>query len=237
MLLLYEMGDFMHYYLDNKNEDGKNVYINKVVRDDDKGVYHVTFANGVCEDNVLLSKDNAIKIEERLESQIEEGVKNRYVLQRKQITGTIGRVSLGILASLGAFYGTSFVTDNFNIRLLSAGVICLGGILWGALKYRHNQVLLQEIDDYQYRKKYLEDVKDYFYHSSNASNVFKKKNSKNRYERYHQLNSMINEGRDPFQLIETDNGGITRSEFDKLLQGSHREKELGLTYVKSKTVG
>lgn len=230
-------GILMHYYLDNRNEDAKNVYINKVVRDDDKGVYHVTYANGVCEDNVLLSKDNASKIEERLENQIEAGVKNRYILQRKQIAGTIGRVSTGILVGLGTFYGTSFATEDLTIRALATGVICLGGILWGTLKYRHDEVLLQEVNDYQYRKKYMEDVKDYFYHSPNASYAFKKKHSKNRYGRFDKVTSMVNEGRDPFQLIEADNGGITRDEFDQLLQGSRREKELGLTYVKSKTVG
>ena len=44
---------------------------------------------------------------------------------------------------------------------------------------------------------------------------------------------MKEEGRNPFGLIEIENGGITGEEIENLSYGMERERKLGLTYVKT----
>ena len=61
---------FMKYYLDSKNENDMNTYITSVKEDANDGFYHVTYANGVCEDNVALTKENREIIEKKLTTQI-----------------------------------------------------------------------------------------------------------------------------------------------------------------------
>ena len=216
---------FMKYYLDSKNENDMNTYITSVKEDANDGFYHVTYANGVCEDNVALTKENREIIEKKLTTQIEDGLNNRYKIRRKQIKGFIGRIG-ATTASSGIFYGvTSNLSDDLKTVAIGAGMICIGGVLRGIKKYKSDQQALDEIDCYKVRKKYSQEVQDYLKNSSNVNRCLGD-------ERFMHISHMISQDRDPLSLVEIENGGITNEEFYDIIQSSRREKELGLQYVR-----
>lgn len=231
----------MKYYLNPKDEDAKNIYITKVVRDSKKGTFNVTYASGLREDNVVLNDGNAEKIEKKLQEQAEWGVKNRHVIHRKQITGTISRIGAGVASSIalaGGILSQQVQKEVAIVTAIGVGILCIGGILSGKSKYDKEQAALNEIDNYQYRQEHMQEADNYLHNSPNAYKCFdggvEEGKADKKVRRSDAIFSMLEQGRDPFSLLEVNTGGITDKEFDKLVKGATREEKLGFEYTKSK---
>lgn len=231
----------MKYYLNPKDDEAKNIYITKVIRNSKNGTFTVTYASGLREDNIVLNDGNAEKIEKKLHEQADLGVKNRHVIRRKQITGAISRVGACVASSIalaGGILSQQVSEEAMLVTTIGAGVLCVGGILLGKAKYNKEQGTLNEIDNYQYRQEHMKEAVSYLHNSPNAYKCFDVEGADGKADkkarRSDAIFSMLEQGRNPFGLLEVNTGGITDKEFDRLVKGATREEKLGFEYTKSK---
>ena len=222
-------GDFMKVY----SKEDLDTYITSVVRDEDGENYVITFADGEVYDNVPVTEDNTQKIEDRLIAQANSAIDQKMKLVRDQKIGTIARTFFTVVTGVTAGLATFVYTGDPVIVAAASGVIVLGG---GAWIFRHKQVVdakIKEIENFEQRLSKHTEMDEYLDSSPNAYRYLDGGTLDDKTDRMDYVQGMKEEGRNPFGLIEIENGGITGEEIENLSYGMERERKLGLTYVKT----
>ena len=218
-------GDIMKYYLNSKDEQLRETYITGVYRNEKDGVYEVDYANGDHEYNIMLNDRNGEVINERLEKQVEAGNMERYKLVRKSKVGALVSGFSTVLATGAAYKLSDLYGGDFGPTIIALGV---GTIITCAV-YEKLRKPVEEIDQYLELQEKREQARDYLTSSSNAWRCF----DSNR--RYQDIKEMLEDGRDPFSLLEQEAGdGVTLEEVNNMLTASLRDDQIGFEYKKVK---
>ena len=214
------------------SKDNLDTYIVSSERDDDREVYNVTFANGDVYDNIPIIPENTERIEKLLYAQAYNAMPQKLKLSRDQKVGTIFRTvttfASGAIAGYAAFLGTG---EPVIVGAVSATII-LGGGVWGFRHFQEVTSKLKEITDFEQRFSHCDEMDEFLTTSPNAFRYLDGNTLDEKTDRMDYIQGMKKEGRNPFNFIEMENGGVTSEEIESLSRGMVREKELAFVYTK-----
>lgn len=226
----------MKYYFEQDDIVEMSQFIVKVERCDDEGCYHVFYANDL-DSYMPLTDTSEEELESILEVQVIRGQSRLFDLLNEREKGVSINKFLKVtpILSCAAGYLQMLQYDDMNFLLpYMIGAFAFHKIGEKYMMYSNSRVLeiiklSNDLDYFLKRIKYKYELADFVYHSPAVRDFYGEMPF-----RYQELCSMIDEGRNPFNLIEEDNVMISRYELDNLIDLYQSTKDQEVVYEKRK---
>lgn len=209
----------MHKY--TRLKDNKSTYILNVVDNGDNQTLTVVFGDREKHCNVENTKENIKRIEEQMETQMDDAIKRApiYTLRSILSTASVIATGTGAITTIAGFESLQNMQMNEQLTgaALLVGVGC--SVIWSIREYSR----LSELSAVKYRNKNAEKLSNItqYSHALDSSSQ--------------RIKRLFSENENPLSVLNIDE--YNKRDLMKIMTEINREevmKERGITYVKTK---